>query len=187
MESISLSSSPFLSPSSPLSSTKVVFFQGIFASQSQAARYLGGDPILPSSFPGNNALLVHNPACGVSLPKCGALIAPHELYLGDEHPEIVYAYGWNPYYWTQTCTSWLLYQLRGFRGHQGYAVYVSQINLAQAGDVEQHIQRYESCRDRFPTSPVILWGASRGAATTFVSMALDAQNREKQRQFENVR
>jgi len=53
------------------------------------------------------------------------------------------------------------------------------INVAQSRDVEEHTQRLAYACRRHPKVPKIAWGVSRGAATTFCSLALMSQASRK--------
>lgn len=52
-----------------------------------------------------------------------------------------------------------------------YALDVSKINIGQEGDIANHKRRFEQCRKEHPNAAIIAYGVSRGASTTFESLA----------------
>lgn len=52
-----------------------------------------------------------------------------------------------------------------------HSINVSKISLAQEGDVLAHFQKYQKWKMQYPNNDLILWGVSKGAATTFNAMS----------------
>jgi hypothetical protein len=52
-----------------------------------------------------------------------------------------------------------------------YAIDTSRVSIGQATDTNEHYEKYQLWSKETPNSSCILWGVSRGAATTFCSMA----------------
>ncbi len=48
---------------------------------------------------------------------------------------------------------------------------LAKINIAQDGDINNHKKRFDCCVKKHPESDIIAYGVSRGAATTFQSLA----------------
>lgn len=61
--------------------------------------------------------------------------------------------------------------MESVRGH--YSPF-SATNFAQDRDLQNHKRKYDACARAYPESPKILYGVSRGAATTFRACAIHA-------------
>lgn len=144
---------------------KIIYSEGLFSCHNQSARYLGGQPIPQSS---------DSPHCvGVRHHKAAQLIDPDELYLGKDNPDTTFTFGWNPYLHVLGWLAWTKLSLDGYENHVLYATNPFKISCAQDEDVKTLVDRYRSCILKNPNhSEIILWGASRGAATVFCTVAL---------------
>jgi len=62
---------------------------------------------------------------------------------------------------------------------QGVVFDMSKMDIGQEGDIRNHVEKFRLCQQLHPDASFILYGASRGAITTFNSLALN--------HFDNVR
>lgn len=158
-----------------------IYYQGILNSQVQCAKYIGSQ-----KFHTTTGEIVHaernidcmlHPFIGVELddvqPACPYNKTRWYHYL-------------NPAHWI-TC----LLHKRSLRDNEyatikvenpnphkkiphtlsHHSIFLSQICFGQEGDIANHKKRWDAAQQQFPQHPVILWGASRGAATTFNAIA----------------
>lgn len=58
----------------------------------------------------------------------------------------------------------------------GHYAPFSATNFAQERDIQNHKRKYDACVEANPDAPIILYGVSRGAATTFRACARHADN-----------
>lgn len=157
-----------------------IFYQGILCSQTQLAKYIGGRTMRTSSGQIMTCTGLHD------LKPINVLINP---FIGTEikdvntHPfDRITAYV-NPI--TLACT----FVAKISNWYQGIQVYnpndraaskenlktyglkLSEISIGQETDIESHYEKYRLWRQAYPHHHLILWGVSRGAATTFNAMA----------------
>lgn len=144
---------------------KIIYFEGLFSSHIQSSRYLGGLPI-PQSSDSEHCV-------GANHPKSAHLIDPEELYLGKDNPDTTFSFGWNPLLYIFGWLTWTKLSLDGYEDHPHYAFNPFKISCAQTQDVQTLMDRYHSCILKNPNHhEIVLWGASRGAATVFCTLAL---------------
>lgn len=157
---------------------KTIFYQGVYNSQVQLAKYLSNGFIATTG---------EHVSCDKSLDL---IIQP---FIGNEIDEIeLYELkGWkrifnwlNPlkifsYIFTflaqkhnhivvNSDTESLEAQEQSLKAHY---INLSKFNFGQEGDMANHYEKYTSCIKQYPQHDIILWGVSKGAATTLNSLA----------------
>lgn len=140
------------------------FFQGNGASRSQGAQYAGKQgirvisekgEILPAAICSRAPLLLHN------------------IHTYLELREVEYSC-WNPFLWpchliTQ-CNLWR--KGIGGLGARSHGLRFWRMNVGGAADVRQHTEHFAAMLETTPVSTsVVLFGCSRGAATTMISVS----------------
>lgn len=138
---------------------RVLYVEGLFTSQIQVARYLGPNVPIPASSECAAEYV------GTTHRSGTALIDPELLHLGENNPETVLEFGWNPLLHVQAWLFWTKATLDGYRHHPPHTVRWFTINCAQTQDLEL-------LRRRMRDDVQVLYGSSRGAATIFCGMAL---------------
>jgi hypothetical protein len=173
-------SSPWHVPSHQIVPT--VYYQGMFCSQAQCAKYTGDRGFLSTTGEhvvcANSIDVIHTPYIGVEIDEV--------------QPKIPFAMLWqhrvNPlnlltalYYYTHYLVSQMQNKRYGITvssnqySHQtiaGHSITISQINIGQKGDVYNHQEKYDKLAAEYGECPIILYGVSRGAATSFNALAL---------------
>lgn len=159
-----------------------VFYQGLCTSQVQAAKYVG-----PHGFTATTGEHV--------VAKCNAPLIAH-LAIGPEIDEVILKNQptdtpkqslLNPKKIAASIKRGLCYGLSkasqwkfGINisdSHEdrpsvkAHDINISNINLGQQQDIMSHEKKVLSCYEHYPESDLILWGVSRGAATTFDAIA----------------
>jgi hypothetical protein len=102
---------------------------------------------------------------------------PIQSWLALWNPFMAFNVIWKNYYFTITSLDRLKYGVKvenvsnreSVRGH--YSPF-SATNFAQHRDIQNHKRKYDACTKAHPETPKILYGVSRGAATTFRACAL---------------
>jgi hypothetical protein len=158
-----------------------IFFQGITESQLQVMRYIS-DELFKST-------------TGEMFKRSATKYIPiiHTPWIHPELPEIV------PYqedrlspFFTKKIDNFF-HQLTEKRRHDAdvcqhedpegcipqetlskYSLRLDKVNLAQRDDITSHFEKYRACLDHFGSTPLILHGVSRGAATTFNALCSHA-------------
>lgn len=163
-----------------------IYFQGILNSQAQCAKYIGSQTLHATT--GETIKATRN-INGMLHPFIG-------VELDDVQPascqqKTRWYHYLNPAHWI---TCWLY--KRSIRDNAyatitvenpnphkkishtlaRHSVSLSQISFGQERDITNHKRRWDACRQQFPGNPKILWGASRGAATTFNAFARHRTN-----------
>ncbi|CAN5137919.1 hypothetical protein BH09DEP1_BH09DEP1_3570 [soil metagenome] len=177
---------------------KTVYDQGMNASQTQAAKYMGSRGFISPS------TLEH-----VSTDKSIDII--NDVWVKPEIDEVIPGAlnrKWMalllqprlllPNVWRKThefVSSWAnhFYGIKVLRSANSdpnqtigsHSLIVSKINVAQDGDLESHQRRMESFCDECQDSDAILTGVSRGAATTFQAAA--RYNKSQREKLERVK
>lgn len=108
---------------------------------------------------------------------------PVESWISLCNPLVAFNFIWKNYYFTMTSRDRLKYGVKvenvshaeSVCGH--YSPF-SATNFAQHRDIQNHKRKYDACAENHPKAPKILYGVSRGAATTFRACALHADTYE---------
>lgn len=138
-----------------------VYFQGNFASRTQACKYAGPE--------GLDIRVTDNQVEHVFNTNAPRLL--YNLFLYNELNDIQYEVSYNPFHW---CCS-----LGQFVYQQYYNVYgtscvphnnLSRLNFAGSEDVAQCVNAVKACIKTHPEKRIVLFGTSRGAATILVSL-----------------
>ncbi len=167
----------WINPSDKIVQT--IYYQGMTNSQAQAAKYMG-----PGGFVATT---------GEHVVCDKAIVVIQNLYIGQEIDEVrikAPLAGWN-----SVCPDILFDKIKrliialkvkytndGIRilpsnnakqkdSVQSYSIDLSKINIGQAGDIKNHFNKYQKCIHEYENVDLILYGVSRGAATTFSAMA----------------
>jgi hypothetical protein len=164
-------------PSKPAAT---IFFQGIFASQLQCAKYTGKRPLITTT--------LQRALCPEALDL---MLIP---FIGKELDEIVLHNRASSSIFTDPSQAlhklatyaqeklWGTIDARDYNftvspPHKGahdiraHSVNASHMNFGQEKDIHEHKQRYDLCVAQHPDNDYILYGVSRGAATTFSAFA----------------
>lgn len=161
---------------------RTVFYQGMFSSQTQGAKYTGS-----RGFTATTGELVTNPHAIEVIqhlyvkPEIDEIIpaSTQPLKFSDIslHPKVIF-YGLcrqlahrASRYAHHSYGTLIKGEPSGNETIAAHAIDLSKINVAQQGDLENHKRRLQSCRNEFPEDDIIAYGVSRGAATTFQSLA----------------
>ncbi len=161
---------------------QAIFFQGMMESQRQCSKYCGQQGMVATT--GETVIC----------PTANPLI--HSPYIGKELDEIMLHNNtsrtwYNPLRITDELQQWgfaykgkkynlqILGTAIGMPSVVSHAVDVFKLNFGQNGDIQEHAQKVALCTEQFPDHPKILWGVSRGAATSFNAHALH--------QYDNVK
>lgn len=108
-------------------------------------------------------------------------LKPIQSWFALCNPFMAFNLLWKNYYFTVTSLDRLKYGVKvenisnreSVRGH--YSPF-SATNFAQNRDIQNHKRKYDACASVHPKAPKILYGVSRGAATTLRACALHAQD-----------
>lgn len=163
---------------------KTIYYQGMNASQTQAAKYMGSrgflSPTTLEHVVGSKSIDIINdvwvkPEIDEVVPGVlkrkwmGLLLQPRLLF-----PNL-----WAKTHELVSGLSNYLFGIKVLRTEDSvpnqtiasHSLLVSKINVAQKGDLKNHQRRIESFYDECADSDAILTGVSRGAATTFQAAA----------------
>jgi hypothetical protein len=150
---------------------KTVFYQGVLASQTQAAKYTGSRGFIATT--------------GEHVISSKAIDIIADVWVKPEIDEIVpLAYHNQGWFGISPLDAMCVLFRRGVhKGHgitvagspnillthtlNGHRVHFSKISLAQELDLDNHQRRYDACVQECPDADCILFGVSKGAATTF--------------------
>lgn len=163
---------------------KTIFYQGMLASQVQAVKYMGPDGFIATT--GEH----------VACDKAIDIIA--DVWVKPEIDEICpLAYGNNNFsIFTAPidtiCGFLVRKEAKGYgitlssnpdamptHTFNGHRVYFGKISLGQKLDLDNHQRRYNACTQGHPDADYILFGVSKGAASTFCAHA--------EHQYKNVK
>ncbi len=175
---------------------RTVFYQGMFSSQTQGAKYTGSHGFIATT--GEQVInqegldviqhLYVKPEIDEIIP---ASTKPFRFSDISLHPKVIF-YGLcsrfahvASRYAHRSYGTLIEGEPAGNQTIAAHAIDLSKINVAQQGDLENHRRRFESCRKEFPEDDVITYGVSRGAATTFQSLALS--NKENNRDLAAIK
>ena len=177
---------------------KTIYYQGMNASQTQAAKYMGSrgfiSPTTLEHVINDKYIDIINdvwvkPEIDEVIPgalnrKWLALLMQPRLFLPNLWRKThEFVSGWaNHFYGIKVLRTANAEPDRTIASH---SLIVSKINVAQDGDLESHQRRMESFYDECQDSDAILTGVSRGAATTFQAAA--RYNKSQREKLERVK
>lgn len=98
----------------------------------------------------------------------------HNCYMYDELDDVGYGWSWNPIHWPFMCGSLAQRTYYGMENAPIHHIYLSNLNVGGENDVKQHQDALAKCiQDKIlpENKQLVLFGCSRGAATTFTSVA----------------
>lgn len=98
----------------------------------------------------------------------------HNCYVYDELDDVGYGWSWNPIHWPFVCGSFAQSLYYGMVNAPIHHIYVTNLNVAGDNDVRQHQEALAKCIQEkviAEKKQLVLFGCSRGAATTFTSVA----------------
>lgn len=154
---------------------QTIFYQGMLASQTQAAKYTGTHGFIATtgehvSAPTINFDVIQHACIGREIKE----VAPEQKKLSSLNPRNWYSKTWN---WLNRHFSKSLYGIQIQENPDsditiaGHKIHITKINIGQERDVRNHMKKYAACAAEYPNSPKILFGVSRGALTTFCAHA----------------
>lgn len=132
-----------------------IFGQGYTASRAQCAKYTSHGIMV-------NDQLVHIPG------------APDLLFNPFSYPElddVSYSPGLNIFLYGNHLFTWLKTFYFNSFGEYSYHSRITEINIAGRDDIRQHQNAIRDCSRKNPEKNIILYGVSRGASMTFLSIA----------------
>lgn len=95
----------------------------------------------------------------------------HNIFAYPDLDDVGYGWTMSPVDWTTMAVSWLQGWYYGIRNHSVHHMRLSEWNVGGESDVRQHRNALIRCCERNPDKDIVLFGCSRGAATTLVSVA----------------
>ena len=137
------------------------FYQGNGASRFQATQYAGANvPVTTTTKTCKRISSSH--------PSAPRLL--HNIHIYPEIPEVGYGFSWNPIHWIMQLISLIHGLVRGIKTSHPH--YINWWNMSVGGspDVAHH-QRYVKDFLQDKSKSKVLFGCSRGAVTTLVSVA----------------
>ena len=137
-----------------------VYFQGTTSSRSYGALYAGRDGIhIDGEYP-------HH---------AYAPLAPQYMYNPFSYKElrdVAYGPTWSPINWAFKLRSYMVKKIYGIEQHYHAFPVWSKMDIAGVTDVAQHQHAVRDCVSKMqPEQKLVLYGTSRGASTTIVSVA----------------
>jgi len=159
---------------------QTIYFQGIFASQAQIAKYTGDRGFIATT--------------GEHVKCAGAPDMFYQPYVGKELDEVnlKHSVQENKYInflkriflpasliqetvSNAKCDKWgiTVEPEESDETVKSFSIDWYKCDLGQNSDIAQHKCKYELCTQEYPDADIILYGASRGAATTFNAVALN--------------
>lgn len=136
-----------------------VFFQGNMSSRSQAANYAGSE-----------GLYVKTPDIEhVYVPNAPLIL--HNIFTYDDLNDVGYGFSINPLHWCLQLKSLVVNTYCGIEGSSLSYSYITENNVGGQEDVNQHIRAIHECIKAHPDKKIVLFGCSRGAATTLVTLS----------------
>ena len=167
---------------------RTIFYQGVNASQTQVSKYTGlrgfiattGEHVVCSS----GFDVIEHPFIGKELDEvhlkkiCASNRKKIKAFF--KHPVLAFQQSFNSLFENQlfgiTIKSAAQHQKETVGGH---SVHINAMCLAQNADITEHQKRYDLCIKEYPESDLILYGVSRGAATTFNACASNQYDPQK--------
>jgi len=165
---------------------RTIYFQGIFASQAQIAKYTGDSGFVATTGEYVKCIdapeIMYQPYVGKELDEVNFKRLYHEdnkirwmisslgrlCFPSSIIQEIVSL--------SKACKWGIITEPHLSIGDEtvgSFSICWKKCDLGQKGDVAEHKQKYEMCLNDNPRADLILYGASRGAATTFNAVALN--------------
>lgn len=159
-----------------------LYYQGMFSSQTQCSKYTGGHGFLSTTGQHvvcqNSIDVIHKPYIGLEINEVQPQVPFSTLWQKRMNPfNLIKAL----YYYTHYLVSQRQNNLYGitvspnWSSNQtiaGHSINISKINIGQNGDVENHQRKYDKFTAEHGNCPLILYGVSRGAATSFNALAM---------------
>jgi len=146
-----------------------LYFQGNSAARWQATKYAGSKGIKITS----NEQIIYTPV----IPNSPLLL--HNIYDYPELDDVGYGWSWNPLHGLMLGVSFVQQKYFGIENAPLHHIYVTNLNLGGQNDVLQHQRALDDCiaKEILPNGKkLVLFGCSRGASTTFTSVATCAEN-----------
>lgn len=145
------------------------FFQGNASARSQAALYTGPEGVSVIY----NGDEIHSD-CSVA-PRL-----LHNVWTYPELQDVIYT-PYNPVLWIGKLINSVKNRYLNLSGSPSHAPYITLWNVAGEGDVMQYLYHFRQMLQNCPSEKkIVLFGCSRGAATTFIAvskMTPDEQDR----------
>ncbi|HEV2917163.1 MAG TPA: hypothetical protein VGW78_05480 [Candidatus Babeliales bacterium] len=161
---------------------KTMFYQGMFSSQTQAAKYTGSHGFIATT----GEHVVCNKAIDVI----------EDVYIKPEISEVcplkycAQPTWFNTAYFTSPITSICglvsRYANKGYgitvsccgpdqptHTIAGHRIYFGSINIGQQGDIDDYIKKYNACQKEYPNAVNVSFNVSRGSGTAFCAYALN--------------
>jgi hypothetical protein len=159
---------------------RTIYYQGVNASQAQVSKYTGSRGFVATT--GEHIVckqgfdVIENPFIGKELDE----VSPKKILNGSHsriknffhHPVRVIEQCIN-----NSCENKVFgITVQGSPAHRpttldAHSIDFNATSLGQNGDIAEHKTRYDLCITQYPDSYIILYGVSRGAATTFNACA----------------
>ncbi len=140
-----------------------IFGQGNMAPRAQCAKYTSYGIMV-------NDQLVHIP---------GAKDFLYNPFIYPELDDIGYSPGLNPFYYVMHFLTWLKTFYFNSYGESTYHVHLTELNVAGRDDIRQHHAAIRDCSTQNPGKNIVLYGVSRGASMTFLSVATLTESQRK--------
>ena len=167
---------------------RTIFYQGVNASQTQVSKYTGLRGFIATT--GEHVVcksgfdVIEHPFIGKELEEV------HLKKICDHHRKKIKAFFKHPVLaFQQSFNSLFENQVFGITIKPasqnqketvgGHSVHINAMCLAQNADIAEHQKRYDLCVKEYPDSDLILYGVSRGAATTFNACAYNQYDTQK--------
>ncbi len=167
---------------------RTIYYQGVHASQAQVSKYTGTRGFIATT--GEYVIckkgfdVIENPYIGTELEEI------HLKKVYQSKRAKIKAFFRHPVRTLEQCMNTIFEnKLFGIsidrtgksqkETLKAYSVDISAMSLAQGADIIQHQARYDLCLKEYPDSDIILYGVSRGAATTFNACATNHYNNNK--------
>lgn len=156
---------------------QTIYYQGMLSTQAQCAKYCGPQGMRATT--------------GEKITCPGSIELIHAPFIGREISEIALKNDKDRRWYYPFSVLNTAQKLVGMLGDQRanlviecdrndgdeqisvaeYATNISKMNFGQEGDIAEHQSKMALCEKQFPGAAKILWGVSRGAATTFNAFA----------------
>ncbi len=138
-----------------------VFFQGNMSSKNQAANYAGNEGL---DIKISDEITEH-----VYRPDAPLIL--HNIFPYYDLDDVGYGFSINPLHWCLQIKSLVVNTYCNIHGSSISHSYITQNNIGGKEDVNQNIRAIHECIKANPSKKIVLYGCSRGAATTLVTLA----------------
>lgn len=160
--------------------SKTMFYQGVACSQTQISKYIGENfiPMTTGDYVicrGRNNLkpinILFNPFIGAESKDVN--LRPFDSFTSQFNPvklvsaSVSMAVNW--YQGIEIYDAKTQYRITGSKSV--HSINISELSLAQETDIASHFEKYQLCKEPDPDVDIVAFGVSKGAATTFVSLA----------------